>query len=1035
MGAVNDFLSIEPVKSAAQDFLSINPKTATEDFLSIEPEGLETPKENTETRKTLLSPEAQTAVGKVIAKGMDFWHLGENALKTEGEKLIIHAIDKTEQTGNYLDGIKKRMDGLDFMKVLMTPMGQYYARIGAKIPNPSTIAEKIAPQVFELPENWDSPLQYPPWVSTFIKSVGGEPNAAVSKIAQLAFVDGLSFHGLNAVLGKIMPSIEVLEAGAAIEGPSQLTQDIANNVAKQVDGLSKFSREGLVLHNRELALGKKVSKWNPEASTTGDPLSGEVSPEFLNLPKVRPKPIEENVQIINGVKYSMFDGQKSIAQPIKYASKYDELMARKVSSIENEIPEFVIPKDLDIKEILPEPGQVERPWTLGMRIKQSASWVMSPHNYARPVFDQVSLHKRTMEQLGREGTEYVSKFFGKFSEEQLNALGAVKDKISGYEVINKNWASIFGDKSDEAVKALEAYRAGWNYWKKTLGLSEDQAIKDYLPHIVKFYQDRDLPMPLELEMAIKNPKKFLKRRYGATNYLLNIEDLYKIYNGWAARYVATERFRGPILGAIEKVRELNPEYAAMARTYALNYFGEFRKLDETMNRLTKVSGTVGKTLSDGLIANNYASALANITQGPYFGFSALGHHWIKGVQLAGKATFGTSEEAAKWRKVWMMSGLEEAENTAYYKEASSLADMAIQKVLGHKAMQTIDEISYAGMRMTETINKKPMYLGAYNKAEQIANKVIKNPGKHKVWEQWLKENGIDITKELDTELYKYAHFETVKAMQDYSRAGQNLMNILPGVSAFMRIANFPLRAGETVLTNATKAGSYMVRAFSRKDPMLLRTALLMPETGATLRFGVMTTIGLLSAKAMGIDANKIIGLSNFVVTSSPLMSVSRQIIKGYQAYEEQDPQWVKKNLRSLGIMMGFKLTAPAFQLARFIETANANRWNTSGKWTIYSGNPNSPHTDIIDQVDPLWFAFSILSPIQFDNMDEYKTWIKENAKKQRIIGNLQKQIDNEEANYNFQKAMEIQNRRQRFQEQQALEKEKLLQRNPEMEVR
>jgi hypothetical protein len=135
------------------------------------------------------------------------------------------------------------------------------------------------------------------------------------------------------------------------------------------------------------------------------------------------------------------------------------------------------------------------------------------------------------------------------------------------------------------------------------------------------------------------------------------------------------------------------------------------------------------------------------------------------------------------------------------------------------------------------------------------------------------------------------------------------------------------------------------------------------------------------------------------------------------------------------MVMGFKLTSPAFQIARFLEAAEANKDNHSGKWTIYSGSSKDPHSDIIDQVDPVWFAMSILSPIQFNTMSDYRKWIKDNAKKQKTINNLQKQIEIEDYNYNFQKSAEIQDRKDKIKAEQELAKENLLQKHSEIELR
>jgi hypothetical protein len=1015
---LNDIKPSNPQSQEVNDFLSdiSGSKDDSLDGFLKDISGGNVPREtkkdeNGKVKETILSPEAQTQVGKVLAKGLDIWRMSAKSMETEGEKLVLKSVDQVQKAQGYLEGIQQKIKGLDFMKVLMTPMGKYYARVGMNIPTPSQVIDEVAPQAFELPQDWET--TYPPWVTAFIKSVNGKPNAAVAKFSQMVFLDSLAFGGFDKVLAKVMPRV--------LSGESTLVE------------VEKMSPEALALYNRELAISEQAK----EAKVLKEAQLNVKNAQVKELEDVNSQlqvfADENSSAVVNGVKYDVSD---NMAQPIRKATLSDELAQRKLTSIENEMPETVIPKDLQVEDILPEPGHPGFIANTTRGIKKVLSWVMSPWNYARPVYDQVALHKRMIQNLQREGFGYVQDYFGKFNKEQLEALGAVKDKFEGYGEVLQNWDKIFGDKAEDGMRALEAYRTGWNKWADVLELPANMRQQDYLPHIIDFYNNHVELIPDELRIFLTNNKKFLKERIGAKDYSLDIENAYKVYNKWASQFLATKKYQPTIMEEVKNIYKLNPEYGDMAHKYALNYFGEYKKLDKVYAAQMKATGVVGKTISDALIANNIATPLANLTQGPYFGITELGAtKWSRGLEHALEASFGKGPRAEMLQKRWLESGLEEMSNVEYYKEAGSITDKLIEKTLGSKAMRDIDEISYKGMQITELMNKKPMYLGAYAEAEEIAKKVIKNPGKYKRLEQWLQYNGIDISKNLDTEFYKYAHFKTVKTMQEYSKAGQNSLNMTPGVAAVMRIVNFPLRAGEYVAYNTLKSGEYIAKAMTKGDPMLMRTALTMPETVATLRFGLGTFALKAIADKMGLDISKIVGVQNFIVSSSPLFGICDQIAKAYTAWDERDPQWTNKALRSVATVAGFKLTAPAFQVARFFEAAKANQYNYSGKWKVYAGDFRDPHSDIVGEVDPIWFAFSILSPIKFNDMQGYRDWIKENARKQRELNNLRKQMEIADAEDDLNKSMRLQENFDALKEVQQNEKEKFLEKHPKVELR
>lgn len=1032
---INEFMSVTARDNDIKeldDFMSVGasePDATVDDFLSIstiKPKG-----KKAEVKKTILSPEAQTKALKILSGVADIFKNSSNSLRTEVEKLIFSSADdvQQQQTQGYLENLKKRMSRLDITKVLMTPAGQYYARLGELIPTPSMVIEKFAPKAFELPENWEA--TYPPWITSFIKFSGGEPNPVIYKLIMMGTVDMLAYGGFNKILGKIVPAISKLDPSA----PEYAAAGEA--VRKDIVQLQSMTPEGLVIYNRELAASESATlaainrDMDLYANVTLDQ-KFEINNPYAN----------DNV-VVNGLKVSMADGNGSVPKVIKPATAMDELISRKKTALEVEtaIQNGPLRKDATIEEVFGKPGTPSVEWTPGMRLNRTTAVALSPWNWARPVFDEVSLHKQTLHSLRSWFKGVNQPFKGVFTKEQFIALGKIHEKREGYEAVLKNFGKIFGDKADAATKALEAYRTGWKHWADLQGLPPELRQENYMTHVVEFFKNRELQLPPDLEHIVKNSDKYLRPRMGSKEYNLDIDEAWEIYSEWAANRISKDRHVDNIMASADRLIKIKPELGPRAGdplgpvyTYIYNYFGELKEF----KGLKSVTESIGKTLSDVLIANSLTTPLNNIVGGSYLAITDIGpYKWGRGLKLAAKASMGTDAEAIRLQKIWKDSGFDELSNEAFYRSGGSVLDREIKKTLGYGALKKIDDFSFAGMRATELFNKKSHYLSVYVDTENIANKVIKNPGKYMRLEQFLAESGIDIPgimrgqKSLDTEIYKYAHFRTVKVHQDYGKAGMTQLNMIPGTDILMRVGNFTFRAGEKIADDAIKATKYIHRGLSSKDPLMLKTALTMPETLSALRFWTSSLLLTAAANKAGINVDRIVGIENFIMSSSPLFGVVNMIQKGIKAYEEHDPAWINKSLRAALSVVGFKLTAPVFQLSRLFETANANRNNYSGKWKVYSGDSRLRTTDVIAEVDPIWYVFSMLSPIRMNNMDDYYKFIRDNAKKQRIISNLHKQEEISRKVGEYKDAENLRMRTRKFELEQRDEKRKYESKHPD----
>ena len=969
--------------------------------------------------------EPKTDLGKFVKVVTETGKAAQKAITPELQKMFMNTVDKAVETRDYIKEMEQKIKGLDVMKVLTTPAGMYYASLGQI--TPSTVIESIAPDAFKLPEDWESAyfpkikignieLEHPS--AAFIKSVGAKPNAIITKLAQMMFIDTLAFKGMDAILAKLAP--EVLSTAA------------------------KLSPEGLALYNRELA--KDNLKITPE----------ETKASFENAVRITEKQAENAAteairydmsnDIYGGVKYNYTPDKGP--QQLKKADYMDEFVQRNRNSMEMEHPEKIIPNDLTPEEVLPAVGEVDiNPATIAPKrstpLRVLLAKVSSPWNNARPVFDQVALHRREHDGVIRMMTEITNPIKkAKFNAEQEAAIIALRQNqlvtledgtVVSPKTFLKNWDKIFGDKSEQGIQALNAIDTMYARSAEMGKFKPEQIRENYFPHMQKnieeFYANRPKQIETDeiLNLFIKTDKRFLKhRKEGSINYSLKLNDITDAYSKWIADYIATMKYKKPIMEAVDFIKKLDVAKGDQAELYALNYFGELKKGIPGQADEWRMMNMLGKNISDSMVSLNLPATINNLTSG-YLAMGEIGvNRWRKGVGMALEATFNKGPRAELLKKRWLESGLDEAANADYYKSNYSLIDKGLTNLIGREAVDKLNNISYSGMRFSEICVKKPTYLASYDRAEEAIN-LVKNsePGTYPKIERWLNAEGIDPTKNIDTEAFKYAHFKTVKVLQDYSKVGATALNMNPYSAQFMRIMNWSVRAGENVVYNLSKAAGHLAKVRSLKE---LKWALEMPESKAALTTGLLTAlisgisggIGIkgrlllkkylnidipdIVEKGLGLTSSRVTGISNFMpflgggpaLVGSPLLSTLMNLFNGVEKLYNEDPTSGESLLRSAMTLAGFKGTAPIWQGIRLAKTAIMNGWNFSDKWKIYAGDPMKSNSVVIDEMDPLTYITNFMSPIKAKSEEDYFNWVKQLASKDRHIKALRERVNREQ---------------------------------------
>jgi len=971
--------------------------------------------------------ELKTNGAKILGNALNYWDKSKKYIQTESEKALIKQVDTRNEGQNLIQKFQQKMQGIDLVKFLNTPTGIHLANLGMRLPLPSDIVNAVVPEKFMLPEN--DYAAYSPWVAGFFKSVGAEPNKIAAKLAQSVFIDTLGFNGLTAIQEAIMPATRGMK----------MTEEVSNAVRSTMNDIHKLSNEGLDIYNRELGAAAKSLKISEvEKSVEAEKILNskmnyankenylekfEPSNEDLELFKkyVEPTELQKQDELlnlsptkiqVNGVNYA---ADETGLTSIKNADYIDEFAELKKSSLLENDPEFLVKKGETLQDLFPKPMKADIDHNAWQAIKGVYSSFRSPYLHFRPAFDVAVDAEAHIDQVHHIADNFIAGFKGAFNQQQTEAIAMIVDHTKGYEDVLKELPTIFGEKQDQAVKCIDAFRQGWKKLADIKGIPEENRLEFYmthkmLPQVLEYQRAHNMDLSPELKAYAQVYDKYLQERKGVPGFSMDIFSNYKEYTNWVAHSTSYDKYYEPFLKAVNDINKIDQSKGAAALEYMRNFFGIYAKDSVNYKHQMMVANSIGKTMTDALIANNPGTWAVNLTQGPYFGASEIGvYRYSKGIKLATEASIGNSEEAIKWSKRWQESGFSSNPNAEYLTSATSLTDAGLRKLgMTPETIGKIDEFSYGGMQWTEQMNKKPVYMGAFDKAETMLNKVKEDGlGKHKFYEQWLKSNGIDVTKDTEQECRKYARYVTAKTQQSYAASGKMVIQNNPLGAVLLRVANFPIRAGELISENALKSTKYLAQAgfggenssfanfvAGNKEEWSSRmfAALMMPELHATFRFGIATASMLGMAKATGTSWKKITGSDNFMIQSLPILSVAQKIGQAYTALEQHDPQAAKKVSQAIMLGVGFKFAAPINKLIKILEVANDNKYNMDSDWQIKWGNPQDPRSKVIGKQNPMSFILSQLSPVTFKDADEYKEYLDKQKESERIIRNYEAQI-------------------------------------------
>jgi len=787
---------------------------------------------------------------------------------------------------------------------LTTPTGEYLARLGASL-DPLYLTEKLGiPDKFNMPDE----LKLTPGARAIIKTSGGDMddvNDRVGLALGIDFLTGLGFDNL------LFPIKDSKTASKVVNSVLSMQDDVRE---RYFDDLLKLADDGKLKPNSLNTI-----------ETTMEPKQLSFFGEKAVDPALSSNTIGDGYNVIDGMLVKMNPDGTSTA--IKKATTKEVVNALLKNTMERERFIENFEKFIDKPENAPVAGR----WgTSDLRNPNESGNILTAMRtpvYYAPKVDEVVGDMKALD------SSLFEDYWG-----QLKQV----EKLEGKEVSRLMFE--VADGSPEAAASLEiikdnpmAMRALKNWEKvadniaEALNIPVENRKTQYMHHWFKDVQHKDYPTPEELKLWIKKQEGPLKKRKGVRGYETDFVSVTRKYVRWATGKISTDKYKKSIFEEVGNLKLLDKDKGRMAELAVYNYFGELSKAGG-FPAWTNAGRNLKSTFVQGTLGFNMRAAWRNLSQTWTLGTQETSiPAVINGHKMVLQSMLGT-KQGKVYGEIMRRSGLLTSTSEDLLEKSMGLWGGAFSKVFGKKKGADLIRAATSFQQASETFNKSVINLGRRAQLESKFKLVKSAPGKFRKVEQWLMDRGADLAENTETNVRRMSRQSTIKTQFDYSNWGQNLLTMNPLTSPFMVYMTWPIRGNEYLMHNARSTAKNLYKAI--KNPKLLPAMLSLPETQATMMFGVQHSLNAAIKTTTGLSLGAIIGAPLYSISTSPILKSAEQVWNTANKVYKGDITAMRNLTRSAGAMSGFIFNSPAWMIADLIRVTRENMGRPGDKWSV-----------------------------------------------------------------------------------------------------
>ena len=836
-----------------------------------------------------------------------------------------------------INRLKDKNEATDWVKVLLTPTGGYYMKLGKHIPLSSDIMKAFGvPSTFPIDPN----IKYGPLLGETLKGLEKKFNLPFTQMPDRflagAFIDILLLKGGSKILGRMAASNLLKSA------PSE-------QLAKTVSEWQKASPELVQFMEREIA------KQELAALKAGVSFRKATSEEIVRVKEKVAEAIFSESSIAPTeitIGKTLFKYIDSEWKAIKLSNELVKLQAAKQVVDDTKIfakaTEEATKAALDVR--LPPLGQAD----LNPFEKGGYAWY---HSFSSPRYvvpELYELHSQKVRLMSKMRDKYLQPLqeFADIQDtpERAELIGKILDGVYKYPEVSKTWTNL----SIKETKALKHFTDSWGELAdKLFEVTRDEALRPgnrmltYLTHIVKNYMEpQKIAVPERLRKLVTLGKRFLKKRKGAKEFSLNPFEAFDEYLSWASEKLADTIIK-------PQWEEVIGHYGINQASYGKWFWNNVHRVEHMPKAIKDAILGVRNNMYRATLGWNVAASLVNRTQFFVFGSSRIG--WgatQRGLKLRNLKNVD-NPEGQRIRDILNISGIYDDMSEFIKKSKFGERPTPLSKTIGKIVPKWASDPMHI-FSQSEKFNKETVYLGAYEDILNTIKKVRKlGPSNLPQATNKLERLGVNITADAVEEAHKYAYKAMVDTQLDLSKAGQMAMTSNPVIGTMMMYSSFPIKAGE-----------YALRTFSKATKAIGREGLAAynhPEVQEALRFGVnVGAMGALLA-GLGVSVDDIVGPTNFLAKMSPALktlmrtwsstlSIAENIpvvVSGERPIEQVfapgfrrdtylDARGRRNFMRDMSIALGLPGATQLWKLQRFTKIVSDNWDNlTDERWNIF----------------------------------------------------------------------------------------------------
>lgn len=822
----------------------------------------------------------------------------------EQQKPIVSVL--LEKAKAYL---KEKIDSTNWQKMLVTPMGEYYVKLGERFPFSDQLMEKAGvPQTFPVPAF----AKYSPTAVGVGSAAGIDWKTANDRFALGVFIDQLIMTKGIKYAAKLCSGIKYGKIG-------EFMQSIAEEGKMSVEAAEMMRREAAKPGEQlQLALTKQ------ESLPFGHPPAPAKSAVAETVEQVAADQAEQLRLVMDGYaeQTKLFPDEVMVGFR-KYKDTAEGFM--EVKPLNKVEAAALASQAHKIDGVLPELGEVDIVSSATGRKKNLGSRIFSSPQNVVPKLHELALEKKTlMQDLVAKYVEPVVTRFRDTIGKNIQSAERVFKTLDGVENHADMAGVILNAEEAEMVKILRntfneiadliytathnpAFKPGQrmtNYITHVIEQTKGQKMlmSDSLQELERLMTDlkagekvsakqlglvakkmRQAGMGKErlspVEGTITTGKRYLKPRTGAQGYSVDPFKALNEYVKWAGDFISDRAVKGKW----DMVREL---YHPDLRSYADWYWDNIKNIPKDSEAIRKMSGLVTKLTRNAALGLNNVSALINATQSFYFGAARIGYGpWMRGVRkyVQYLRQTGNPESLKQMKELLIKSDIEDVVDNFFRARAAKAKGVLAQT--GH----VMDTVSMKMFQEVEKFNRATTYLGAYDDVVYKINQLKQfGPTTMKRTAKWLSDRGIKATGDLDWEAHKYAMKSMSETQFDLAKMYQSQFASNSLAKVLFQFSNFPIKTGGHVIQPFKEFGQQFAQHGFK--------AFTLPGTKNLLRLAVNSAIFATAAKASGIDVTRFALGNMMLVSEGPAMKFVRSFLDTYKAAVEQPGTYTMQQL-------------------------------------------------------------------------------------------------------------------------------------------